>query len=181
MHLLRATELIGRPVLTLAGESDVEVKDVVFDTRSGRLVGFTLRKHGLLGGPVDERLACADVHGLGPDAVTVADDSALRPGDADFADGGDVIGDRIMTENGTDLGEVLEVVVSTGQSAEVDPSENIRSSHGNRAFIPLPDTLAISGEHVIVPDSATDFIGNDLAGFGSAVTEFRKNLRRKAN
>jgi uncharacterized protein YrrD len=184
MHLLRATELIGRPVVTLGGESDLEVKDVVFSIISGRILGFTLRKPGLLGGPVDQHLPWTEVHGLGPDAVMVPGPDALGTGDELLADGDDVIGDRVMTESGTDLGEVLEVVVATGRRAEVvgfeiEPSAVVRSDHAANAFIPLPDTLSISGENVIVPDSTTDYIGDDLAGFGSAVTEFRSRLREE--
>ena len=43
-------------------------------------------------------------------------------------------------------------------------------------FIPLPDTMSVSGEHLIVPASAKDFVGDDLAGFGAAVSEFRAQL-----
>ncbi len=179
--LLRATTLVGQPVLTLAGESPVEVKDVVFDTSSGRILGFTLRKHGFLGGPVSESLSWRDVHGLGPDAIVVVDDSKLSKGDDATAGGGDVIGDRIITESGTDLGEVIEVVVATGSSAEVvgfevEATGGSRSRGAHHVFIPMPDTIAISGENIVVPDAAEDFIRDDLSGFGSAVDEFRAKL-----
>lgn len=39
--------------------------------------------------------------------------------------------------------------------------------------MPLPDTLSVSGEALILPDSALDFVRDDLAGFGAAVDEFR--------
>lgn len=182
--LLRATTLVGKPVLTLDGESPVEVKDVVFDTGSGRILGFTMRKHGFLGGPVSETLAWSDVHGLGPDAIVVADATKLTKGDGAMAGGGDVIGDRIITESGTDLGVVVEVVVATGSAAEVVGFE-IESTSGDQSrgahhvFIPMPDTLAISGENIVVPDTAEDFIRDDLSGFGSAVDEFRSKLAGK--
>jgi hypothetical protein len=43
-------------------------------------------------------------------------------------------------------------------------------------LLPLPATLAVSGEHLIVPASARDFVGHDLAGFGAAVEAFRAQL-----
>jgi hypothetical protein len=45
--LLRAGTLEGLPVVALAGERVAEIKDVVFDSGRGRLVGFTLRSPGL--------------------------------------------------------------------------------------------------------------------------------------
>lgn len=186
-RLLRASTLIGNPVVTLAGESPLEVKDVVFDTTSGTILGFNLRRHGLLGGPVDETLAWNDVHGLGPDAVMVADEKVLTVDGLeatipDDAPEGNVLGNQVTTESGTNLGEVVEVVVSAGTRAEVvgfeiDPTA-LPGGDGTHRFVPLPDTLAISGEHIVVPDAATDFIRDDLAGFGSAVDEFRSKLGR---
>lgn len=187
--LLRATAIVGQPVVTLTGESPFEVKDVVFDTGTGHISGFTLRKHGFLGGPAKERLRWADVHGLGPDAVVIRDTSCLTPaGDDDTMDGGggDVIGDRVLTESGDDLGEVVEVVVATGTAAdvvgfEIEATPGTRPGDQHHVFIPLPATVAISGDMVVVPDSATDYIRDDLSGFGSAVEEFRSKLTARGD
>ena len=45
--LLRARELAGRPVVTLGGELEAEIKDVVFESDGGPVAGFTLRNEGL--------------------------------------------------------------------------------------------------------------------------------------
>lgn len=179
--LVRATTLIGRPVVTLGGESPFEIKDVVFSKDSGRILGFTLRKHGVLGGPVDESLAWGDVHGLGPDAVVVSDDDTLKTGHEALGESGDVIRNRVLTESGTDVGEVVEAVVATGRAAEVvgfevEAAPELGRNDSHHVFIPLPDTLAISAERIVVPDSALGYIRDDLSGFGSAVDEFRSKL-----
>jgi sporulation protein YlmC with PRC-barrel domain len=166
-YLLRASTLIGRPVLTIGGESPLEVKDVVFDGTSGRVLGFTLRHHGFLGGPSDDSLAWEDVHGLGPDAVVVADESVLAPTAVGDAAGGDVIGNRVITEGGTPAGVV---------GFEIEAAPGIRPDDDHHVFIPLPDTLAISDERIIVPDSATEYLRDDLSGFGGAVDAFRSKL-----
>jgi len=54
--LLRTSELEGRPIVTFAGESPAEVKDVIFDSLNGTLLGMTLRGHGL--SPVFARTSC---------------------------------------------------------------------------------------------------------------------------
>ncbi len=182
-RLLRATSLIGRPVVTLAGESPLEIRDIIFDRTAGDILGFTLRKHGFLGSPVKEQLAWSDVHGLGPDAVMVGADDVFSEETSLAESGGDVLGDRVMTEGGTDLGEVVEVIISSGRSAdvvgfEIEPAEDLQDGDGHNVFIPLPDTVSLSGDNVIVPDTATAYIRDDLSGFGGAVTEFRSQLGR---
>lgn len=185
-QLLRATELIGRPVVTFAGESPLEVKDVVFDTSTGHLLGFTLRNHGFLGDPADEQLGWGDVHGLGPDAVVIEDERCLDGGaDLTSGAGGDVIGSRLLTDDGTELGEVVEVIVSTGTAAtvvgfEVVAADGVRAGGDHHVFIPMPDASAISGERIVVPDAARDYIRDDLTGFGGAVAEFRERLSEAA-
>lgn len=59
-------------------------------------------------------LSWDDVQGFGPDAVTVADESAIRPPGDDFeqrADSKDldVLGKRLLTERGDELGQVSDV------------------------------------------------------------------------
>ncbi len=44
---------------------------------------------------------------------------------------------------------------------------------GRTLLIPLPDIVDVSGEHLIVPAGATEFVGDDLAGFGASVEAFR--------
>ena len=185
-RLLRAGTLTGTPVVTLGGESPLEVKDVVFGATSGEVVGFTLRKHGFLGGPVSEVLEWTDVHGLGPDAVVVRDEDAFSA-DGEFDDGrGDVLGADVLTESGKSIGQVVEVVLKADRrhadvvGFEIEPSEEFAGQGDRHVFLPLPDAIAVSGERVIVPDRATDYIRDDLAGFGSAVEEFRSMLDQEA-
>lgn len=180
-RLLRASTLVGRPVVTLGGDSPLEIKDIVFDRSAGKVLGFTLRKHGFLGKPVKTQLPAAAVHGLGPDAVMIADVDAFEDQSDLIGTGGNVLGDRVVTENGTDLGEVVEVIISSGRDAdvvgfEIEAAEGIRGSEGDNVFIPLPDAISVSGENVIVPDAARNYVRDDMSGFGGAVAEFRSQL-----
>lgn len=187
--LVRGAELVGRPVVTLAGEVECQVKDVVVHRKAGELIGFTLAKRGLLGGPRKDVLPWEGVHGLGNEAVMVPETAAFTPAE-EMAErtqrkGADVLTDRVLTDSGTDLGEVVDVVleVHDGDDAkaevvgyEVQASPAL-SQDGRRVLIPLPDTIAVSGEHLIVPDAAREFVSYDLAGFGAAVEGFRSRLR----
>jgi uncharacterized protein YrrD len=183
--LLRARELTGRPVVTLDGELVAEIKDTVFERAGGRIAGFTLRNPGLFSRTRKDSLPWEGVHGIGHDAVMVPDESVLLAAN-EFASRkearqGDVLDDRVLTDNGRDLGRVVDVVLQSGDGLEVvgyevEASEALGSA-GRRVLIPLPDTVAVSGEHLIVPAGATEYVSEDLSGFGAAVEAFRAKLR----
>jgi uncharacterized protein YrrD len=185
MLLLRASELTGRPVVTLGGELVAEIKDIVFERAGGRIAGFTLRNPGLFSRSRRDSLPWTGVHGIGRDAVMVSDETVLIAAKdlapRKQAHKADVLEDRVLTDNGRDLGRVVDVVLHSGTSLdvvgyEVQASEALGTA-GRRVFIPLPDTVAVSGENLIVPASATEFVSEDLAGFGAAVGAFRSRLR----
>ncbi|HEY6422405.1 MAG TPA: PRC-barrel domain-containing protein [Pseudonocardiaceae bacterium] len=183
--LLRARELTGRPVVTLDGELVAEIKDVVFDRAGGRIAGFTLRNPGLFSRSRKDSLPWDGVHGLGRDAVIVPDETvllaAVELAPRKEARKADVLENRVLTDNGRDLGRVVDVVLQSGASLEVagyevEASEALATA-GRRVFIPLPHTVAVSGENLIVPAVVTEFVSEDLAGFGAAVDAFRARLR----
>lgn len=181
--LLRARELTGRPVVTLGGEFEAEIKDVVFESDGGRIAGFTLRNQGLFSRARKDALPWEAVHGVGRDAVMIRDVAQLVPV-ADLAPRkaarrSNVLEDRVLTDSGRDLGTVVDVVLQGGAGLdvvgyEVEAGEALGT--GRRVFIPLPDTVSVSGENLIVPASAADFVSDDLSGFGAAVAEFRARL-----
>jgi uncharacterized protein YrrD len=183
--LLRASELIGRPVVTLGGERVAEIKDIIFEGTGGRIAGFTLRNPGLFSRSRKDSLPWVGVHGVGRDAVMVSDETVLLAA-TELAPRkqvrkSDVLEDRVLTDNGRDLGRVVDVVLHSGTSLEVvgyevEASEALGTA-GQRVLIPLPDTVAVSGENLIVPAAATEFVSEDLAGFGAAVDAFRARLR----
>jgi uncharacterized protein YrrD len=192
-RLMRASEINKRPVVTFAGEDVAQVKDIVYAAGGGQVGGFTLNGRGLLAGPLKTALFWSAVAGLGRDAVMIDREEVLQPREHLLADtgvagqghGGDVLHSRVLTDDGMDLGEVVDVIIEIrGQGDEADvvgyevnPSAALGQG-GKKVLIPLPDTLAASGEHLIVPASAREFVGDDLAGFGASVEAFRAQLQR---
>lgn len=184
-RLLRARELTGRPVVTLGGELVGEIKDTVFERSGGRIAGFTLRNPGLFSRARKDSLPWQGVHGVGREAVMIRDTDVLVPtkelAPRKQARKGDVLRDRVLTDNGRDLGRVADVVLQGGAGFEVvgyevEASEALGTA-GRHVFIPLPDTVAVSGENLIVPAAAAEFVSEDLSGFGAAVDQFRDRLR----
>lgn len=185
--LLRGAELIKLPVVTLAGDDVAQIKDVIYSSGTGELAGFTLNGRGVFSGPMRKTLPWENVHGLGPAAVMIKDETALADrnalkGESEGAGGG-VLGSTVITEGGRSLGVVTDVILSVSDTVtdavgyEIDPSDDAAP---RRQFVPLPDALSVSGEALMLPESALRFIRNDLAGFGAAVEEFRNELRNQA-
>ena len=181
--LLRAAEVPGTPVVTVGGDDIAQVRDVLFDSTSGEVVGFTLAKRGLFGGPMKQRLPWANVVGLGPHAVIVADaDAFVARGEFGApADDRDMLGARVITDDGRRLGTVSDLVLEVHDGKadvvgyELSPSEGFRET-SQHVLLPLPDTLAASGDNLVVPASATEYVRDDVAGFGAAVEDFRRSL-----
>jgi sporulation protein YlmC with PRC-barrel domain len=192
-RLMRTSEIAKRPVVTFAGEDVAQIKDIIFSAGGGAVGGFTLAGRGLFSGPSKSALPWSSVSALGADAVMIKDETALEPTqsvlDASAASGGsggNVLGSQVLTDSGTGLGTVIDVIIEVDQTGagqcdvvgyEIEASESL-GTKGTKVLIPLPDTIAASGEHLIVPASARDFVGQDLAGFGAAVTAFRAQLEK---
>lgn len=189
-RLMRTSEIAKRPVVTMSGDDIAQIRDVVYSADGGSVRGFTLAGRGLLSGPKSSVLPWGKVAALGADAVMIADEGALEDratligaGDSPTAPRGDVLGSRVLTDTGTDLGAVVDVVIEVQGARdaadvvgyEIESSEALENS-GTRVLMPLPDTMAASGEHLIVPATAKDFVRLDLAGFGAAVEDFRAQL-----
>ncbi len=185
--LLRAAQLVKLPVVTLAGDDVAQIKDVIYSSHDGELAGFTLNHRGVFAGPMRSTLLWENVHGLGPDAVMIKDETAFADkkaldGEREGA-GGVVLGSSVITRGGLNLGVVTDVILSVGTRStdavgyEIDPADQ---SAPRRQFVPLPDALSVSGEALMLPESAIPFIRDDLAGFGAAVDEFRAQLHQQA-
>jgi len=184
--LLRATELAGLPVVSIAdGEALADVKDVVYNPDKAHLLGFTLNKRGFLRGPMKAVLPMSAVAAIGRDAVMVADAGACDEGsglaaEAHSSAGRNVVGNDVLTDAGQRLGKVTDIVVAAdsgevfGYELEGDPK--LQAHTGRPLFLPIPATLAVSGTALMVPATAEPFIRDDLSGFGAAVEEFRAQL-----
>lgn len=190
MRLMRASEIIKRPVVTMRGDDIAQVKDIIYAAHGGAVGGFTLAGRGMFSGPMKLGLSWHAVVALGADAVMISDESALEATSVVFnsavssGGGGDVLGSQVLTDSGVDLGLVIDVIVAVSETPggqcdvvgyEIEASEAL-GTKGTKLLIPLPDTITASGEHLMVPASAKDFVSHDLAGFGAAVLAFRAQL-----
>ncbi|GAA0611069.1 hypothetical protein GCM10009547_11380 [Sporichthya brevicatena] len=152
---LHAGDLSGQPLVSLGGDRLAEIKDVVFDRSSGELLGFTLNNPGFFGRTRGDALPIAAVHGIGDAAVVVAGAHVLVPVDdvVDAAErrGNNVLADRVLTEEGADLGEVTDVLLDPSHRPPKVVGYEVKSDDGHTVTVPLDDAVAVSGERLVVP------------------------------
>ncbi|MFI5972546.1 PRC-barrel domain-containing protein [Streptomyces sp. NPDC051452] len=185
--LMLASELTKRVVVTLAGDAVAQIKDTVFDARAGRITGFTLSGRGLLAGPLKQSLPFSGVHAVGPSAVMIPSEAVFEDRGAIVESGGTahgrVIDAPVITEEGTEVGTVRDVVVEAGTSGrvvgfEIAANENL-DPRRRKVFIPRGQTLAVSGEAMVVPAGARHFVAEDLPTFGAQVEAFQAHTHRQ--
>ena len=188
--LIRASEIAQKVVVTFAGEDVAQIKDIVYAANGGEIGSFTLAGRGLFAGPLKVALPWAAVVGLGPDAVIIESEDVLVPLAEAFESGetssgkADILKSEVLTDTGTSLGRVSDVIIGIGAKQggqadvvgyQIDPAESL--GRGKLPLlIPLPDTLSASGEHLMVPAAAANYLTDNLAGFGSAIDAFRSQL-----
>ena len=182
-ELVRGTDLVGMPIVTLAGDDVAEVRDVLYDADAGHIVGFSLNKRGRLKGRLKEVLTREQVLAVGPAAVMIDPATVITTAASvtPTGKGGNVLSDRVITDAGVTVGTVTDVVIDTGDGTvvgyEVEPAADAGQRKGRRSYIPLPEAIAVSGEALVVPASAVDYVASDLAGFADSVERYRQVLR----
>ncbi len=182
--LLLGRDVIGLPVVTIDGGEDVaEVRELVFE-RDGALAGFTLNKRGFLGGRMQELLVAANVAAVGPAAVMIDSDGCLAADEGSTASVGGsgggsgdarVFGDEVITESGSALGTITDVVVLCGGGLAL-VGYQLAKADKSTAFVPLPAQRSISGSHLVVPDELATQLRHDLTGLGEGVAPYKDGL-----
>lgn len=184
-HVMRAGDLVGLPVVSIAsGEDIAEVRDVVYDAGHHRLVGFTLNKRGLFAGRMKDVLPAESLTAIGADAVMVRDEAAISEPDDEAGplkrtdEAASVIGNRVLSFEGNELGEIAEVIVATGTEPKAVGYQIESAGHSESVFVPISAQIALSDDNLLLPEEATAFIRNDLAGFGAAIESYPSEVRR---
>lgn len=166
------------PVVALDTAAAVgEIKDVLVDPTRSRVIGFTLRGQGLLSSPLVGLLLGEHVHAIGHDALMIPSESAVlreRQGmDAALGEQQEVVGKEVVTQAGSSLGTVSDVVLEIdGPLAEVVGYE-IEPRSGAPLIMPAPHGVPLSGDTLVMPEEAEDQAANGLVGFREVLERSR--------
>lgn len=163
----------GLPVITMTeGKQVGKVDDLVVDPERKAVSWLRLHSGGMLGG---ERLwvPAEAVHGVGEDAITINAEADVRsPADAPEAVAlvkarRELIGNKVITENGERLGEVRDYEFDPDTfavtSLSVPPGMNVVGEilliAGDQVLTIGVDVIVVATGVVMRSDEATD-IGN---------------------
>lgn len=143
----RFAEVLGLPVVSATtAERLGTVGGLVVDPVGGRIASVRVN-----GGP-GEFVSWEDLRGVGPDAVVVAADSAIRsgrPGLEERAAAGvaDLPGKRVLTDAGADIGTVADVEFDpeTGRLTAVLVGDDRLPGDGLRGVGPYAVVVRASG------------------------------------
>ena len=185
--LMRATGLVGLPVVTTTtGEDIAETRDVIYVPDQGRVVGFTLNKRGRFAGRLKNVLAMEQIarcrtrcrHGRRRLGARHARQAPTRPRMPRAATSSAI---AVLTDAGKQLGIVRDLIVEMSQRRghRLRTRRRPRTPAGRRrpaAASPAVDPRRLQ-RRAHGPGDVEEFIRDDLAGFGSAVNDFRARLR----
>ena len=177
-RLVRATELMGLPIVTLDTAAAIgEVRDVLFDPARSRVVALTVRGRGLLSPPLLGLLPTGSVSSIGRDAVMVATAESLvrqRDGMSSAVDEQiEVLGKEVVTDGGGMLGNVIDVVLEVDRGEAAVVGAEIERAGESRVIVPLPSGVPVSSEALIVPVAAEPLAANGLGGFREVLARWR--------
>ena len=159
---MNSKQIRGLTVINLADGTQVGTVDQVFlDLAAKQVVGFSITNGvGPFGGARDNAptVAASAVHSLGPDALTLDDVTAAHAAWVDATFGAvvpldDVVGRRVMTEGGVNVGDVVSLGFdeTTFAITEVEVSPGFLKTHTS---IPLDRLVRIGQDVLVVADVA---------------------------
>lgn len=177
-RLARASELIGMPVVALDSATTAgEIKDVLVDPANARVIGFTVRGHGLLSSPLIGMLPREHVHAIGSDALMVPTAESIvaeREGmSSALEEQQEVVGKEVVTLSGVSLGTVGDVVVEIDVAVANVVGYQIDRQDGHSVLVPIPGGTSMSDEALLVPDDVEQQASNGLNGFRDVLDRAR--------
>jgi uncharacterized protein YrrD len=116
--MIRATELAGRAVVDIdAAEKIGTIDKMILDPEGRRVAGFVVTRagSGFPGSKAHAVIPSEAVHAIGPDAVTIRQSAVAGTDTArleTLPKGSDVIGRKVVSEEGRFMGKVNDVLIS---------------------------------------------------------------------
>lgn len=178
--MIRATELAGRPVIDIDGAEKVGTIDKMILNPDGRCVaGFVVSRAGS-GFPRSRAhvlIPSAAVHAIGPDAVTIKQ-SAVVGTDIGRLEtlpkGSDVIGRKVVSEDGRFLGKISDVLIDRSdgrivgyllsEHAPIKKWEEILGAdkkRQNSPYLPADAKIRTGRELVVASENAVSYDWSD--------------------
>ncbi len=176
MPVVKYSEIVGLPVLCIeTGKRVGIVKDVIFIPVKKCVYGFQLERTGA---DLRNRLIrLDDVASIGSDAMVINSRSCIitakdAENDEEYESRGKVIGLRIFTKTGRDLGVIEDVLFdcTTGRIEGVEISDGLfQDIMTGRKLLPLFGKYEFSDESLLVDRDATEEITETGGGLAKLI------------
>ncbi len=162
----KGTDIIGKDVVALnSGAKLNSINDLVFDQDANQVLGFVVDEGGWSSNA--KVIPLQAIHSIGPDALIVADASAIVdagriPEIYAILERDNVLnGTTLMTTDGRDLGQLTDLFFAE-DSGEVEGYETSGGIFDDlstgRAFIPAQRTLQIGDATAFVPPEVANLL-----------------------
>jgi sporulation protein YlmC with PRC-barrel domain len=163
--VVKLSELKGRPVISIADAVRIgNIGDVLVDGKYQQIRGFAIQEQRQerrqeQGGAAGGIVSFDDVRAIGPDAVTVKGPDSSRvlrqpTGTGDLVSLNDLLGKKVLTEDGEVLGSITEVHFDP-RSGKVDRFEfdgkPLAEVFGRKpSYVELSDLIGVGPHSVTV-------------------------------
>lgn len=170
--MYKGKHIIGKTIVTLnTGEIVDKVEDVIFDSQNNKILGFLVDEGGMLKSA--RVLPFERIKKIGDDTITIEDKNAIVNAQEvksiqDFVASNNIlIGTKVMTEDGKNLGKIADVVFDemTGmiEGYEVTGGMFADAVSGS-SFLPSPKTINIGRDVAFVPSDVITLMNNQEGG-----------------
>jgi uncharacterized protein YrrD len=188
----KARQIIGLPVITFnRGTKIYDVEDLIVDPQRRQVLALVVAEGAFLHSA--RAIPFGRISAIGPHAVIVPDGKAVIDVDRDkvlkslFADDVGIKGLRVITEDGTKLGEVSDMLIDS-QTGEirgyyVAPATGVAWGQGMR-WLPASSVLNMGRRVVYVPSAVAKDFETQSGGLAGALDQAGDKLREagaKAN
>lgn len=174
----RYSEVIGLPVICVEnGKKIGAVKNIIFCPKKKKLLAFLLECRSY---EFSKKVVLTeDILNIGRDALIIKDESSLKDlrktkNTDEFVDKGEVIGLRVYSKNGEDMGIVKDVIFDYSNSS----IEGVEISDGliqdiikGRSLLPLFGKVEFGREVILVDNDAIEEITETGGGLKNIIYE----------
>lgn len=169
--MIKYSEVIGLPAISFDNGKNLGiVKDIIFCPKNKEIKAFLLERRNY---EFHKRLVLyRDTVNLGRDALIVRSDSALKrlndiESSGEIKDKGEVLGLKVYTKSGEDLGTVKDVLIDykNGLIEGVEVSDGLlQDIVKGRNIVPLFGKVEFSEDNILVGREALDEIESTGGG-----------------
>jgi sporulation protein YlmC with PRC-barrel domain len=158
--MMNTNHVNGLTVVSIGtGERLGSVSEILLDPAAEHVAAFAIDAGGgggLLSGSTSETrwISASDVHAIGPDAMTVENDSVLSetPAAGEMTPVSVLVGEKVVTEGGTFVGQIASAEIDE-QTMSVTGLEVSPGFFKSNKVVSKTDVITVGDEIVIVTDA----------------------------